>query len=193
LWGTEVGIRFAMAKLLDYGRDEAALESNKNPIAVVVLAHLRTLQTAHDDEARRVSQVRLVKGLYERGYSAEQIRQLYRLMDRMMTLPSPLAELAWNEIHEFEKEKGMTFITTAERVGIEKGLAEGLAKGRLEGREEGLLLGIEELLEVRFGAAGLALMPEIRSVKDAALLRQIMASIKHANTPEAVREILAKH
>jgi hypothetical protein len=28
LWGTEVGIRFATAKLLDYGRDEVALESN---------------------------------------------------------------------------------------------------------------------------------------------------------------------
>jgi hypothetical protein len=28
-------------------------------------------------------------------------------MERMMTLPKPLAELAWNEIHEFEKERGM--------------------------------------------------------------------------------------
>jgi hypothetical protein len=60
-----------------------------------VLGHLKTLQNAHNDDARRVAQVRLVKGLYERGYSAEQVRQLYRLMERMMTLPKPLAELAW--------------------------------------------------------------------------------------------------
>ncbi|MGH7140663.1 MAG: hypothetical protein ACREHD_33440, partial [Pirellulales bacterium] len=54
LWGTEVGIRFATAKLLDYAGDEAALESNTNPFAVVVLAHLKALETARDDEARRV-------------------------------------------------------------------------------------------------------------------------------------------
>jgi hypothetical protein len=148
LWGTEVGIRFPTAKLLDYAGDEAALEPNPNPIAVVVLAHLKTLQNAHDDEARRVAQVRLVKGLYGRGYTPEQVRQLYRLMERLMTLPKPLAELAWNEIHEFEKEKGMTFITTAKRVGLEKGLAEGLERGR----EVGLLAGIELGLKLRFAA-----------------------------------------
>ncbi len=195
LWGTEVGIRFPTAKLLDYGRDEAALESNLNPIAVVVSAHLKTLQNAHDDEGRRVAQVRLIKGLYERGYSAEQIRQLYGLMERMMTLPKPLAELAWNEIHEFEKEKGMPFITTAERVGMERGLAEGLARGLEKGREEGredLLAGIEVALELRFATAGLALMPEVRQIQDADLLRQILANIKHADTPEAVRQVWAK-
>jgi hypothetical protein len=119
-----------------------------------VLGHLKTLQNAHNDDARRVAQVRLVKGLYERGYSAEQVRQLYRLMERMMTLPKPLAELAWNEIHEFEKEKGMTFITTPERVAMEKSLAEGLEKGVAEGLEKGLEKGIELALELRFAAAG---------------------------------------
>ena len=86
----------------------------------------------------------------------------------------------------------MTFITTAERVGMEKGLAEGLEKGREEGREEGLLAGIEALLEVRFAAAGLALMPEVRQIQDADLLRRILASIKQADTPDAVRQVWAK-
>ncbi len=180
LWGTEVGIRFPTAKLLDYAADEAALEENPNLIAVLVLAHLKTLQNAHDDEARRVAQVRLVKGLYGRGYSAEQVRQLYRLMERLMTLPKPLAELAWNEIHEFEKEKGMTFITTAERVGLEKGLA------------EGLLAGIALGLKLRFAAEGLALMPEIRQIQDADLLQHVLASIEQADTPDAVRQVWAK-
>ena len=136
--------------------------------------------------------MRLVKGLYGRGYNAAQIRQLYRLMERLMTLPKPLAELAWNEIHEFEKEKGMTFITTAERVGIEKGLAEGLEKGREEGREEGLLAGIELGLKLRFAADGLALMPEIRQIQDADLLQQVLASIEQADTPDAVRQVWTK-
>lgn len=45
-----------------YAADESALEWNPNPFAVVVLAHLQSLRTAHDAESRRVSQVRLIQG-----------------------------------------------------------------------------------------------------------------------------------
>jgi hypothetical protein len=158
----------------------------------VVLAHLKTLEMAHDDEARKVSQVWLIKGLYERGLGAEQIRQLYRLIEGMMKLPKPLAELAWKEICDFEKEKDMPYITTAERVGIEKGLAEGLAKGREEGREEGLLTGIEVALELKFAAAGLGLLPEIRQIDDVALLRKVLEAVKRADSPTALRQVWSK-
>ena len=189
LWGTKVGIQFATAKLLDYSAGQKALESHPNPFAVVVLAHLKSLETAHDDEARRVLQVRLVKGLYERGWNAEQIRQLYRLIDTIMSLPKPLAELAWNEIHDFEKEKGMPLISTAERIGMEKGLAEGLEKGREQGREEGLLAGIKVALELKFAAPGVALMPEIRQIDGVELLQKVLDAVKDAETPEALRRV----
>jgi flagellar biosynthesis/type III secretory pathway protein FliH len=77
----------------------------------------------------------------------------------------------------------MTVITTPERVAMEKGLAAGLEKGVAEGLEKGLEKGIELALELRFAAAGLALMPDIRKIHDADLLEQILASIKHADTP----------
>lgn len=200
LWGTEVGIRFAMAKLLDHLADEAALESNANPFAVVVLAHLKTLETAGDAEARRGWLVRLLKGLYARGYSAEQVRRLYQVIDAMMTLPKPLAELAWKEIYDFETEKRMPYITTAERVGLEKGLAEGLAKGlekgREEGREEGLekglLAGIDVALRMKFGQADPALMSEIRRVGDVSLLQAILDAVPHADDPQKLRQIWLK-
>ncbi|MGH7136654.1 MAG: hypothetical protein ACREHD_13005, partial [Pirellulales bacterium] len=195
LWGTEVGIRFAMAKLLDYAADEAELESNPNPFAVVVLAHLKTLEYARDDEARRVSEVRLIKGLYDRGFSAEQIRQFYSLIDGMMKLPAPLADLAWKEIRNFEKEKSMPFVTGAQRVEREEGLAEGVAKGREEGlakARESLLVGIEGMLDVRFAAAGLALLPEIRQIEDLELLGKILQAARHVDTPEALRQLWAK-
>ncbi|HET6879838.1 MAG TPA: hypothetical protein VFI31_06775, partial [Pirellulales bacterium] len=192
LWGTEVGIRFATAKLLDYAADEAALESNANPFAVVVLAHLKTLETADDAEMRRRWLVRLVKGLYTRGYTGERVRQLYELIDGMMTLPKSLAQLAWQEIQEFEKEKSMPYITTAERVGLEKGLAEGLAKGREEGREEGLLAGIEVALRIKFGQTGLALMSEIRQIDDVRLLGTVLDAVPQAESPEALRQVWIK-
>lgn len=103
------------------------------------------------------------------------------------------------EIRDYAKEKSMPFITAAERYGLEKGLAEGLAKGREEGRQEGrlearedLLAGIEALLEVKFAAPGLALLPEIRQFEDLTLLRNVQRAIKQADSPEAVRRLWAK-
>jgi hypothetical protein len=34
-WGCEVGIRFPVVKLIDYRRDEAALEQSANPFAAL--------------------------------------------------------------------------------------------------------------------------------------------------------------
>lgn len=196
LWGTRVGIEFATVKLLDFAADEADLDLHPNPFAVVVQAHLKTLEMAHDAEARRLAEVRLVKGLYARGFSGEQIRQLYRLIDGMMDLPMDLADLAWKEIRDFEMEKNMPFITAAERAGLEKGLAVGRAEGLQEGlarglkdARENLLAGLEETLELRFAAAGLALIPEIRQIDELELLHKILRAIKSSETPDSLRRI----
>ena len=195
LWGTKAGIEFAIAKLLDYAADESTLESNRNPFAAVVLAHLKTLEFAQDDEARRAAEVRLVKGLYERGFSAGQIRRLYRAIDGMMKLPPPLSELVWKEIRDFEKERSVSFITGAQRVEREEGVAEGLAQGLQQGRNEAredLLAGIATVLEVKFAASGLALLPEIRQFDDLDLLRKILLAVKQADRPEALRRLWAE-
>ncbi|HEX7377050.1 MAG TPA: hypothetical protein VF278_08055 [Pirellulales bacterium] len=89
-------------------------------------------------------------------------------------------------------DSAWTFLTTAERVGLEKGLAEGLEKGLQKGREEGLLAGIELALKLRFAAEGLALMPEIRQIQDADLLQRILGSIERADNADAVRQVWAK-
>jgi predicted transposase YdaD len=111
----------------------------------------------------------------------------------MMNLPKELAELAWKEIRDFAKEQNMPYITAAERVGREEGLAEGLAKGRQEGLAIGargsLLAGIEVALELRFAVSGLALLPEIREIEDVDLLRKILSTIKQASSPETLRQL----
>lgn len=96
----------------------------------------------------------------------------------------------------------MSFVTGAEIVGHEKGLAEGLAKGLAKGREEGrqealqeaqretrqsLLTGIEVALELKFAATGLALFPEIQEIDRLDLLGKILHAIKDSDTPEALR------
>ncbi len=129
----------------------------------------------------------MIKGLYERGWAAKDLRQLFRVIDWMMDLPKPLEANFWQEINRYEQEKKMPFMTTPERIGREQGLAEGLNKGRIEGRAEG----IELALQLKFGDAGLRLMPEIRAITDAAKLKEILLAIPAAATPEDLRRAWA--
>jgi hypothetical protein len=43
------------------------LEADPDPFAVVVLAHLKALETRRSPAERQAWRIRLVKGLYERG------------------------------------------------------------------------------------------------------------------------------
>ncbi len=147
LWGCELGFRFPAVKLLDYAADAASLETNPNPFAMVVLAHLKTLETRQDSELRHVWKLRLVKGLYARGLNPNDVRQLFRLVDWIMELPKPLDTLFSDEIREFEKEKEMPYVTSVERLGREAGLEEGRQEGLHQGLHQGLEQGLHQGLE----------------------------------------------
>jgi len=185
LWGCELGFRFPTVKLLDYVADAEALEANSNPFAMVVLAHLKTLETRQDPELRHVWKLRLVKGLYARGLSPKDVRQLFRLIDWMMELPKPLETLFSDEIRDLEKEKQMPYVTSFERLGREAGLEE----GRQEGLKQGLLSGIELALKLRFGAEGLSLVPEIQQIAEVDSLRAVHQAIEFAANPDELRRI----
>ena len=174
-WGTEVGIRFPVIKLLDYVARRAELEQSANPFATVILAHLDTLQTRQDLYERKDRKFRLVRGLYERGWDAGQARQLFRLIEWMMELPEPLEREMWQQVDEFKKEKEMPYITTPERIGL----------------EQGLIRGIDVALRLKFKDAGRQLLPEIRLIQDKDKLETILDSIESAATLDELRKIWA--
>jgi hypothetical protein len=89
----------------------------------------------------------------------------------MMDLPRPLDKLFWDEILQYEEEKRMPFMTTPERLGLERGLLEG----------------IEALLTVRFGPEGLKQLPEIRGLPDVESIRRTLHAIETAASSEEVR------
>jgi hypothetical protein len=178
-WGCERLLTFPSVKLLDLARDEASLESSANPFAQVVLAHLKALETRSDPAGRHIWKVRLVRGLYERGFSADDVRELFRLLDWLMELPPALDGRFWDKIKQIQEDKTMPFITTPERIGRQQGLKEGLLKG------------IEALLDLRFGAPGLQLMPQVRSFQDADGLENILKKVKTATTFEEVQRACA--
>jgi hypothetical protein len=100
-------------------------------------------------------------------------------------LPRELEARLLRDLEQVEEVRRMPYVTNAERIGLEKGLEQ----GRQEGLREGLLLGIEQMLRLKFGAAGSALVPEIRQIADLAVIRVISARIETATTTDQVREI----
>jgi hypothetical protein len=175
LFGCEAGIRFPPVKLLDFADQEAALEASTNPFARVVLAHLKARETHGDPVGRHAWKVRLVRGLYERGFSAKDVRELFRLIDWMMELPPVLEDVFWQDLAHIQEERRMPFITTPERVG----------------RREGIRLGIESLLRVRFGEEGVKLMPEIRAIHEEEKLLAILKALETVASIDALRRLWA--
>ena len=107
LWGCEVGIKFPVVKLLDYMARWEELEKSENPFAVVVMAHLKTRETRHDDDGRKAWKLNLVRRLYERGYGREDVINLFGFIDWIMRLPEDMVEGFWREICEYEEERNI--------------------------------------------------------------------------------------
>ncbi len=67
--GSALQFDFTAVKLLDYETQWRQLEESRNPFAAVVMSHLKTRETQGSAIDRKVWKVRLVKRLYELGYS----------------------------------------------------------------------------------------------------------------------------
>jgi hypothetical protein len=173
LFGCETGIRFPAVKLLDFAAHEDILEASANPFAQVVLAHLKARQTHGDPAGRYDWKVRLVRNLYERGFSRKDVRELFRLMDWLMVLPPPLVPVFWQEMEKIQEEKRMPYITSIERLGVRRGMCRG----------------IEAMLHVRFGEEGLKLMPQIREIHEEEKLEAILQSLEAGVSLEDVRRV----
>ena len=122
LWGCRTTFEFPIAKLLDYGNDWKALEANPNPFAVVTMAHLKTKETHNDRLKRKEWKFRLTRMLYDRGYERQDIINLFLVIDWMMQLPDSLAREFNVELENFEEARKVQYVTTIERMGIEKGI-----------------------------------------------------------------------
>jgi len=79
-------------------------------------------------------------------------------------------EQFWEAIKIFEEEKHIPYVTTGERIGIEKGLRQGLQQGLLEASRTMIL----EVLEEQFGQVPAALVAAIKQTEDRDLLHRLL-------------------
>lgn len=110
-----------------------------NPFALVTLAHLLTQATRKDMDARFAAKWKLVQLLYRRGWDKQCVIDLFSVLDWMMSLPAHLAQSLWHNVEDLEEKEKMRYVTSIERLIIEKGKLEGEA------------IALQRLLSKRFG------------------------------------------
>lgn len=142
-WGCELDFCFPMAKLLDWDARWSELEASDNVFALVVMAQIKA-KTCRSGQERHRWKLHLIRLMYDRGYDRAQVLELFRVIDWMIQLPAALEQLFWDQVKDIEEAKKMPYVTTGERIGIEKGLKQGRMEGRVEGRMEGQLEGRRE-------------------------------------------------
>jgi hypothetical protein len=162
-FGSSLEIHYRIVKLLDYQEKREELLRSNDRFALIILAQLAVLETHRQPQTRLTVKIALIRELYKKGFSKEDIFNLYKLIDWLMTLPEQL-QVEYNEaVKQIEEEKEMTYITTAERLGIEQGLRLGVQQGVQQGIQQGVQQGIQQgiqqgeatllirLLQRRFG------------------------------------------
>ena len=187
-WGFELRMQFPVVKLLDYESRRAELEASPNPFALVVLAHLNSRKAKRlGPEAAFACKVTLIRALYSKGYTRENVLRIFKFIDWVLRLPKAMEDTVMDQVHRLEGKQIMPFIAPFEKRAIERGKKEGRKEGKQEGVREGLLEAITFGLELRFGELGLEMLPALRQVKDVAVLRRFLKATLTVETLDQLR------
>ena len=114
-------------------------------------------------------------------------------IDWVLALPPDVEKGFWVELSEYEEERRMRYVLSVERIareeGLQEGREEGLQEGRQEGLQEGLLQAVGLGLRLRFGEAGLALMPMAQG-RGVEVLSQVKEALAAGASLEEVHRLL---
>jgi hypothetical protein len=141
--GCEHMLKFPTTKLLNLTGREAELQAEPNPFALVTLAH-----DAPGHGSSLCRQVEADPVALPATLGKQRIIDLFVVLDWMMRLPEHLAQELWQNIDLLEEQEQMRYVSSVERIGIEKGREQ----GREQGLQQGEALALQRLLRKRFGA-----------------------------------------
>jgi hypothetical protein len=98
-----------------------------------------------------------------------------------MALPEIEDDKLYEEIEQSKEEKTMPVLTTAERIGERRG------------KKEGIRQAISDILEIKFGAAGLSLFRHIKPITDLDALQAIRMGLKQARSLREAEAVIEAH
>jgi flagellar biosynthesis/type III secretory pathway protein FliH len=112
----------------------------------------------------------------------------------MMDLPRDMELQFDEEIRRYQEEMKMPYISSIERLALERGLEQGREEGREQGREQGAAIGLREgialALEIKFGSSASELAAAVEKIEDLALLRTLHQTMRSAATVDELRKLL---
>ncbi len=151
VFGCRLGLRFPVAKLLDWSGSVNRLADSRNPFALVTRAHLATRATRNDPAARERLKLGLIRDLYCIGLDRQRIVDLFRVIDWMMRLPKENDMRFRHAVATMEEELSMRYVTSIEQLAIQEGIAKGIQQGMQQGMQQGEARLLRRLLAQRFG------------------------------------------
>lgn len=185
LGGCELSLKFPVAKLLDYETQWQVLEESLNPFAMVVMAHLKTKATHNKPQERKQWKWSLVRRLFERGYSREDVVQLFRLIDWMMVLPEELQREFKEELSRYQEDSQMPFLSRIELDAKQEGIEEERQQTRQILRET-----VIEVLEMRFVEVPPELSEVLNGIEDVSVLKQLLKQAIAIPSIEEFQQVL---
>ena len=154
--GGEILLKFPTVKLLDYESRLHELELSNNPFAIITTAHLKTKATTSNLTEREQWKWKLIRELYQRGLTKEQIVKLFKIIDTMMALPKHLQTALITKVKNFEEERKMPLVSPTEQLAMERGEIIGEQRG-----EQRLVI---RQINKRFGVISVSITEKIHQL-----------------------------
>jgi len=174
-------------------KDWSVLEAAVNPFGPIVMAHLKALTTPKASTERFDWKLSIIKRLYEMGYGRDDIWNLYRFIDWIMVLPEELNRKLHNEIIKYEEvKKKMPHITTAEKIGMEKGIQQGIQQGVQRGILEKAREDVVEILEARFELVSGSIVKTINGIDDPSVLKMLLKKAATVDSLEEFKRVMER-
>ena len=143
---TQLDFSYPIAKLLDYETEQewAGLEVSDNVFALVVMAQIKAKRLKGNEEGLLTNKIALIRELYRRDYTVEQIKALFIVIDWMIYLPTPQVKQFSQEMRAIEKESNkMIYTTSIEQLAREEAREEAEKRFAQE-RQEAEALALQE-------------------------------------------------
>jgi hypothetical protein len=169
-FGCELSFRFPIVKLLNYNQQWADLERSHNPFAHVVRVHLKGLETQTNPQQRLDWKIKLYQSLCESHYQPQKILELFRFLDWVLVLPEPLTIKFDKFVQQYEEAKSMRYVTSIERLGIQRGIQQGIQQGILQTAREDVI----KVLQIRFPKVPEQLINQINQLEAQEKLSQLL-------------------
>ena len=127
LFGNKMLFQFSTVKLLDYKSRWDLLEKSTNLFAIVVMAHLKTLETYGKAADRAQWKFEICRLMLKKGFSKEIIHRLFIFIEMIMVLPDEIEREFQKQIYSYEDDTIMAkTMLPHEQYFLEQGFEQGI-------------------------------------------------------------------